>query len=1004
MMLINKITKQDVEYLDEYITSLKINVANKLITKIVIFHENTNINLPKNNKVILVNKTGYTSHDIIEYSKRLYDSKLIIFANPFCIFNHTLLKALTNRDSNKAILLSSCVDGIINTNSLDVCIFNKKTKIINSKNNDIRSTFQTGINLSKDIIVENKRPWIENNHDDKIEVDSKITQTLITPSNKPVIERKVGIKIDRAINTINKTYRNRKIDIIIVSVNYNDYLLVTLSNNIKYHYNITVVTSEDDLLCHKICDNFNVKCVVSDRIYENGAKFNKGKAINDGIRTINNPDFILILDADIVLTERIDMSSLCDDSNILYYTSRYICGEYNTYEKWVNKKIELQNIGKYENKIGLGFFQLFKYCPDKKYPENFTDAGWSDLIFRDTFIHKEKIEESVIHLGDPMVNWKGRISDRFINEQEFSKLLNTKTSIYRIGIGITTHNRSHIISKTISNIVTNTSCGGIKYILVDDNSDNNHRSENEKIAKKYNISYHYNKENLGIAKSKNKCLEYIDDCDYIFLFDDDCYPIRDNWWDKFIEASEETNCEHFSLTFDHTSSGRPNGNKLLGKINKNKFIIEEYSNPCGILLFMTKNCIEKIGGFDSNYGLYGKEHVGYSMRCHNLGLTIGNFLSVSNTLEYFYSYDYESKIPSALPWDVKQESRAINEIVFIDEKQSYDYKPYKKMDVCITYIDSEIDIVNINNFDSSEINIIIHHNLSPEYVRINTNEKIKFYKVNTLDKNKAYTEFVEKNKIYLNRFRLFDDNIKNNIILSTIITGVDDLQRNIKWEDDNFDYIKDWYYSIIKNNLNAVVFHNTFSDETIKKYSNKNVSFIYVNYDGYLNPNVYRYFLYKKYIENNLDKINNVVITDITDVVIIKNPFDSEFFKSNTGHIFCGDEETTLNSDWMRKHNEHLRNNIPGFNEYEKQNANKKLLNCGIIGGSVFIIKELLDRICEVHEKVTITNKTNYTCDMGVFNYIIRTKYNELVLHGTPINTKFKYFEVNNNSCWFRHK
>ena len=38
----------------------------------------------------------------------------------------------------------------------------------------------------------------------------------------------------------------------------NDYLLVSLSHNIKIFENITVVTSSDDLMCQKICEKFGV--------------------------------------------------------------------------------------------------------------------------------------------------------------------------------------------------------------------------------------------------------------------------------------------------------------------------------------------------------------------------------------------------------------------------------------------------------------------------------------------------------------------------------------------------------------------------------------------------------------------------------------------------------------------------------------------------------------------------------------------------------------------------
>ena len=113
----------------------------------------------------------------------------------------------------------------------------------------------------------------------------------------------------------------KKLDVIIVSVNYNDFLLVSLENNERIFENITVVTSSSDFLCQKICRKFGVNCIVTDVMYENGAVFNKGKAINEGIKSISDPDYILLLDADILVMEDIDIEAL--DEKTLYTSDRY---------------------------------------------------------------------------------------------------------------------------------------------------------------------------------------------------------------------------------------------------------------------------------------------------------------------------------------------------------------------------------------------------------------------------------------------------------------------------------------------------------------------------------------------------------------------------------------------------------------------------------------------------------------------------------------------------------
>ena len=218
----------------------------------------------------------------------------------------------------------------------------------------------------------------------------------------------------------------KKLDVIIVSVNYNDYLLVSLSHNIKIFNNITVVTSPDDLMCQKICEKFGVNFIVTDVMYENDAKFNKGKAINKGIESINEPDFILLLDADIIVNSEINIDELVED--VFYTSDRWICKDYNSYKRFKYGEITIEDIGKCENNKGLGFFQLFNINnnvidKNKVFPESSNDAAWSDLMFRDKFTKRQTIENDIIHLGDPYMNWNGRRTNRFLTDNEIDNII-----------------------------------------------------------------------------------------------------------------------------------------------------------------------------------------------------------------------------------------------------------------------------------------------------------------------------------------------------------------------------------------------------------------------------------------------------------------------------------------------------------------------------------------------------------------------------------------------------
>ena len=243
-----------------------------------------------------------------------------------------------------------------------------------------------------------------------------------------------------------------------------------------------------------------------------------------------------------------------------------------------------------------------------------------------------------------------------------------------------------------------------------------------------------------------------------------------------------------------------------------------------------------------------------------------------------------------------------------------------------------------------------------------------------------------------------------NVVMACYITGVHDVNRNTTLANDSYDLVEDWVESITAANLQGVIFHNNFSEETCKSYENENISFVKIAYDSQFNPNVFRYFVYRDFLQQHIQQIKGIFITDITDVVLVNNPFVDPLFCEHPNALFCGDEPKPLHNDWMIAHSENLRKNIPDYAAYESAFANKTLLNCGIIGGAAPIFLDFLQQLCAIHQQANHDNKTAYTGDMGAFNYLARTRFNQQLIHGAPVNTVFKQYETDRKDCWFRHK
>lgn len=394
MLLIIRITRTQLDnYRQEILRCLKHNSSNVHISQIYVYTDDIDhkISLPKT-KVIFKRKL-LSDEELIVEGKRVSKFNKIIISEPTIQFQEDLYKIVDEDLKNNVF------------KNQDYLIFSKESKL------NTRNIFELKI---KQINLSVKKINIQNN----LNIENNKTENKTTIIKKSIYDPTIIVP----------TRRRKKLDVLIVSVNYNDYLLLSLINNTKIFENITVVTTNDDLVCQEICEKFGVNCVISNRIYENNAKFNKGRAINDGIKSLIDPDMILLLDADIIIENELNLDVISDE--ILYTSDRIIYRDYNSY---LNKTNGIEEIDK-----GYGFFQLF--CINSKLvnKENpFTESSeavdqpapnnrpsGSDLIFRDSFgLNRRSINSKAIHIGDIKQNWNGRKTDQFINKSTFNKLL-----------------------------------------------------------------------------------------------------------------------------------------------------------------------------------------------------------------------------------------------------------------------------------------------------------------------------------------------------------------------------------------------------------------------------------------------------------------------------------------------------------------------------------------------------------------------------------------------------
>ncbi len=220
---------------------------------------------------------------------------------------------------------------------------------------------------------------------------------------------------------------------VITCVNYADFLDHALARNLHHFDDLVVVTIHEDQATQSLCAFHGVKCVMTDIFHEDGDAFNKGRAINLGLEYLRRTDWVLHLDADILLPDR--FRSMLGKSGlqpgVLYGADRIMVTN-----KWQLKELERSRqyhhyMVECHGQIGarivhddlgycpIGYFQLWHGSQRKKYPTNSGNAAQSDLLFACQWprTQRQLLPTVLVHHLESAAgmgaNWNGRTTPPF---------------------------------------------------------------------------------------------------------------------------------------------------------------------------------------------------------------------------------------------------------------------------------------------------------------------------------------------------------------------------------------------------------------------------------------------------------------------------------------------------------------------------------------------------------------------------------------------------------------
>ncbi len=226
------------------------------------------------------------------------------------------------------------------------------------------------------------------------------------------------------------------LECVTVCVNFTDVLAFTLPLNKAHFDNMVVVSDTADEQTKNLCSHYHVRLVQTDEFYYSDQAFAKSRGINVALQSLSRRDWVLHLDADIVLPPRTReiLTKIRLDPNFIYGIDRMMCPSYEAWVRYMQTPTQqhtaetfvipepwpigarvarLQNDGW----MPIGFFQLWnaKHSGIHDYPLQHGTAGRTDMLHAMRWPRERRalIPELLgVHLEGPIApgqkNWRGR--------------------------------------------------------------------------------------------------------------------------------------------------------------------------------------------------------------------------------------------------------------------------------------------------------------------------------------------------------------------------------------------------------------------------------------------------------------------------------------------------------------------------------------------------------------------------------------------------------------------
>ncbi|CAH1271388.1 Hypp4637 [Branchiostoma lanceolatum] len=241
------------------------------------------------------------------------------------------------------------------------------------------------------------------------------------------------------------------------------------------------------------------------------------------------------------------------------------------------------------------------------------------------------------------------------------------------------------------------------------------------------------------------------------------------------------------------------------------------------------------------------------------------------------------------------------------------------------------------------------------------------------------------------------------VILATYFVGRQRQQHRSSRQKKpgRFEYMKNWYWSVIDKRVSAVVFHDSLESEFINRVENGFVSFQRTEARFRWNATA-KYYVYLRHLREN-SRISRVILTDISDVRFQENPF--ELMDLMGDQLYVGTDVDTFpniaSMGWLRKRLSSCFND--GFSHgYDIPTIKSRynVYNAGVIGGSRELMLQFLEKLVAILDQTT----PGINCNLAAVNYVLHGYFDGNIYTGFPWTSRFLRKQKSPKGVYIIHK